>query len=91
MLLVLFPPFFLSIWKPDIFFKALDFAGGICAVVLFGLIPVLMVWIGRYRMHIPSAYQIKGGKPVLVCILFFALFIFLFQLLTMTHLISLES
>lgn len=60
MLLVLIPPFLLSILKPDIFFKALDFAGGICAVILFGLIPAIMVWVGRYRMHIASADQMRG-------------------------------
>lgn len=89
MLLVLIPPYLLSILKPDIFFKAIDFAGGICAVILFGLFPVLMVWIGRYRMNIASSYQIRGGKSTLVCVLIFALFIFLFQLMAMTGLISL--
>jgi tyrosine-specific transport protein len=86
MLLALLPPFFFSILKPDIFFKALDFAGGICAVVLFGILPVLMVWIGRYRMQSISSYQLKGGKPLLAIIFLFAAFIFLFQLSTMTGL-----
>jgi tyrosine-specific transport protein len=89
MLLVLIPPYLLSILKPDIFFKAIDFAGGICAVILFGLIPVLMVWIGRYRMNLPSRYQLQGGKPTLLCILLFAIFIFVFQLMTMFGWISL--
>jgi len=86
-LLVLIPPYLLSILKPDIFFQALDFAGGICAVILFGLIPGLMVWIGRYRMQVPSVYQIKGGKPVLIAILLFALSIFAFQILLMSGVI----
>jgi tyrosine-specific transport protein len=86
MVLVLALPFVLSILKPDIFFKALDFAGGICAVVLFGILPVLMVWIGRYRLQAPSIYRLKGGKPLLAAIFLFASFIFLFQLSTMTGL-----
>ncbi|MBF8263849.1 MAG: tyrP 1 [Parachlamydiales bacterium] len=86
LLLTLIPPFFFSILKPDIFFKALDFAGGICAVVLFGILPVLMVWIGRYRKRTASTYQMKGGKPVLAIIFLFAAFIFLFQLSTMAGL-----
>jgi tyrosine-specific transport protein len=89
MLLVLIPPYLLSILKPDIFFKALDFAGGICAVILFGLIPVIMVWIGRYQMQVPSTYRMKGGKSTLVSIFLFAISIFLFQLLSMAGLISL--
>src|SRR5690606_20317352 len=45
----LLPPLVFSILFPQLFFQALNFAGGICAVALFGVIPVLMVWIGRYR------------------------------------------
>ena len=88
MLLVLIPPYILSILKPNIFFKALDFAGGICAVILFGLIPVIMVWIGRYRMQLKSACQVMGGKLTLTTILFSALSIFIFQLMTMIGWIS---
>ncbi len=86
LLLVLIPPFFLSVLKPDIFFHALDFAGGICAVILFGILPVMMVWIGRYRMNARSQYQIFGGKPLLAAIFLFACFIFLFQIGSMLHL-----
>lgn len=86
LLLALIPPFFFSILKPDIFFKALDFAGGICAVILFGILPVLMVWIGRYRMHMAASYRMQGGKPFLIVIFLFAAFIFFFQLSTMTGL-----
>lgn len=88
LVLVLAPPFLLSILKPDIFFKALDFAGGICAVVLFGILPVLMVWIGRYRMKINSSYQAWGGKPVLMGIFAFAVFIVIFQFLSMSGIIK---
>jgi tyrosine-specific transport protein len=77
------PPFILSLLKPDIFFKALDFAGGICAVVLFGVMPVLMVWIGRYRLHNASSHQVPGGKPVLISLMFFACFIFVSQVISM--------
>lgn len=75
------PPFVLSILKPDIFFKALDFAGGICAVALFGILPVIMVWRGRYYKNNPSAPKmVRGGKLALILIFLFALFIILFQL-----------
>lgn len=86
LLAVLIPPFLLSILQPGIFFKALDFAGGICAVILFGILPVLMVWIGRYRLNASLHFELKGGKPMLAAILLFALFIFFFQLSTMTGL-----
>jgi tyrosine-specific transport protein len=81
--LALLPPLLLSVIYPQLFFKALNFAGGICAVTLFGILPVAMVWIGRYRKTPPSTYRVAGGKPALVLILGFALFILFLQLSTM--------
>jgi len=73
--LALLPPLFFALIYPNIFFKALDFAGGICAVLLFGLLPPVMVWIGRYRNKTPSDYHVKGGKISLVLASLFSLFI----------------
>jgi tyrosine-specific transport protein len=81
--LALLPPLVLSLIYPQLFFKALNFAGGICAVILFGLMPVAMVWIGRYRKQSDSSYRMMGGKPALVLIFAFALFILFVQLSTM--------
>jgi tyrosine-specific transport protein len=82
-LLALLPPLILSLIYPQLFFKALNFAGGICAVILFGILPVLMVWLGRYRKEIPSSYEIPGGKWLLVFVFIFAAFIFVFQISNM--------
>ncbi len=81
--LALLPPLVLSLIYPQLFFKALNFAGGVCAVILFGVLPVAMVWIGRYRKAPPTTYRMSGGKPALVLILCFALFILFLQLSTM--------
>ena len=81
--LALIPPLILSLIYPQLFFKALNFAGGICAVILFGLLPVTMVWIGRYRKFTPSTYEMPGGKVALSLIFLFALFIFIMQLSSM--------
>ncbi|MBM3207321.1 MAG: amino acid permease [Chlamydiae bacterium] len=88
-LLALAPPLILSLIYPQLFFKALNFAGGICAVILFGILPVMMVWIGRYRKEQFSPYEMPGGKVMLATIFFFAGFIFLFQIATMFGLINL--
>jgi tyrosine-specific transport protein len=77
-MLTLLPPLLLAISFPQIFFKALNFAGGICAVILFGILPVLMVWKGRKAGS--SHYSVKGGKPLLVAIFLFALFVAFFQI-----------
>ncbi len=86
--LALFPPLVFSLIYPQLFFKALNFAGGICAVILFGLIPVIMVWRGRYKKQLASSYQVFGGKPLLVGIFCFALFILIFQVLSMVGVVS---
>lgn len=78
--LTLLPPLFFAVIYPQIFYKALNFGGGICAVILFGVFPVLMVWIGRYKKKTPSSYRVMGGRPMLIGIGLFALFIFFFQL-----------
>lgn len=78
--LTLLPPLLLSILYPNIFLKALNFAGGICTVVLFGILPVLMVWKGRYVNKKESSYQLFGGKPLLVILFICSLFVAFFQL-----------
>ncbi|NGX37522.1 MAG: Tyrosine-specific transport protein [Chlamydiae bacterium] len=83
--LTLFPPLLLAILYPNIFLKALDFAGGICAVFLFGVMPVLMVWKGRYKKKIKADYRVFGGKPLLVVLFLIAIFIAFFQLSRMFH------
>ena len=82
-LLALGPPLILSLIYPQLFFKALNFAGGICCVILFGILPVLMVWIGRYHKKISSSYQVFGGKPLLGGVFLFSLFVLFFQLSSM--------
>lgn len=81
--LALGPPLVISLIYPQLFFKALNFAGGICAVLLFGILPVCMVWIGRYCKQIQSSYQVPGGKPLLLGILFFSLLIMFVQISNM--------
>lgn len=81
--LALAPPLIFAFIYPQLFIKALNFAGGICAVVLFGVLPALMVWVGRYSKNIKSSYQVIGGKPLLITILLFALFILFFQVSSM--------
>lgn len=77
--LALFPPLILGSLYPHIFFKALNFAGGICTVILFGVLPVLMVWKGRYSKQQSSSIPVLGGKPLLTAIFLFAVFVFCYQ------------
>lgn len=74
-LLALVPPLLFALFDPTVFFQALNFAGGICAMILFGILPVCMAWIGRYRRSLSSGYHVNGGKFSLILALFFSLFV----------------
>ncbi|MBI2742397.1 MAG: tyrosine transporter [Chlamydiales bacterium] len=78
--LALGPPLLVALIYPNLFYKALNFAGGICAVLLFGILPVCMVWIGRYRKQTLGSYQVPGGKPLLIGIFLFSLLIMFVQI-----------
>jgi tyrosine-specific transport protein len=82
-LLALAPPLIFSVIYPNLFFSALNFAGGICAVLLFGILPVCMIWRGRYIKKTESQYRVWGGRPLLIGIVLFAGFVLFFQLSSM--------
>jgi len=73
------PPLVFSLLYPQLFFKALNFAGGICAVILFGIFPVLMIWRGRYVHKEESEQILRGGKPFLFFIFVVASLILFYQ------------
>ncbi|KAL2636264.1 hypothetical protein R1flu_007743 [Riccia fluitans] len=72
-LLTLFPPLALALTSPDIFFKALDFAGTYGVLVLFGIIPAAMAWSERYvdrSLPIESKVElVPGGRLTLAIII----------------------
>ncbi|XP_044504843.1 tyrosine-specific transport protein [Mangifera indica] len=64
-LLTLIPPLILSLLDPEIFFKALDFAGTYGVLVLFGILPAAMAWSDRYSSSYPSVKfpeLVPGGR-----------------------------
>ena len=65
-LLVLAPPFFCALLYPTIFLIALNSAGGFGAVILFGILPALMVWKGRYQQKI-DAPKLATGRQAFAC------------------------
>jgi len=73
-LLVAVPSVFCAMYFERIFLLALDTTGGFGDTILNGMIPVLMVWIGRYHMGYTSEFRVPGGRPFLVVI--FSLFAF---------------
>ncbi|SCA63623.1 hypothetical protein SCG7086_AY_00010, partial [Chlamydiales bacterium SCGC AG-110-P3] len=46
-------------------------AGGFGCALLLGLLPVLMVWSGRYTLGLGGDHQLSGGKVVLGLLVLF--------------------
>ncbi len=70
-LLMFVPPLTFAYFKPNVFLSALDYAGGIGCALLLGLLPVLMVWSGRYRMEHCAQQVLPGGRLALVVLILF--------------------
>ena len=63
--LIFLPPLFIASVNPNIFLTALDYAGGFGCAILLGLLPILMVWRGRYHLGFDSNKILPGGRIVL--------------------------
>ncbi len=79
--LVLLPPLLCALNYPQIFHHALGYAGGVGAVLLFGVIPALMVWVGRYSKKWDNPPLLPGGKISLIFVILFACLIVGMQLM----------
>jgi tyrosine-specific transport protein len=75
-LMTLIPPFAFAFAYPGIFIKALNMAGGFSAVILFGVMPVLMVWVLRYKRKKKTVVMLPFGRAVLGLVMIFAVGIF---------------
>ncbi|MCH9613438.1 MAG: Tryptophan-specific transport protein [Chlamydiia bacterium] len=78
--LVVIPCLLFAIAYPGAFLFALNITGGFGDSIMNGLMPVMMVWIGRYRRHIEGPYRLGGEKPVLILLALFALLVFVVQI-----------
>uniref|UniRef100_A0A803KMI5 Tryptophan/tyrosine permease n=1 Tax=Chenopodium quinoa TaxID=63459 RepID=A0A803KMI5_CHEQI len=71
-LITLLPPLVLALLDPEIFFKALDFAGTYGVLMLFGILPAAMSWSDRYLTspELPKVpQQVPGGKVTLFLVM----------------------
>lgn len=69
-LLIYAPPFVIATINPNIFLRALGYAGGIGCVLLLGFMPTLMVWVGRYKKKLSTSAKILFGERAMLCLLF---------------------
>ena len=78
--LVLLPSLFCSQAFPGAFMMAMETSGGFGDAILTGIMPVLMVWSGRYLMKLSPNQRFFGGKPLLVLVFVFYLFVFISEI-----------
>jgi tyrosine-specific transport protein len=80
-LLVFVPPTLIALTYPNLFLKALSYAGGYSCAILFGLFPPLMAWVGRYYKKYPrDTRQLFGGKAMLALLILFIAFELLIEI-----------
>ncbi|KAJ8450571.1 hypothetical protein Cgig2_020208 [Carnegiea gigantea] len=83
-LITLLPPLVLALLDPEIFFKALDFAGTYGVLVLFGILPAAMTWSDRYSTspEFPKVGPlVPGGKLTLSLVIGGASWVILSELI----------
>lgn len=83
---IFIPPTVIALLYPGIFIKALEYAGGISCALLFGLLPPLMVWVGRYLKKMPGqTRQLPGGRLALVVLILFTCVELVLQVMNQVH------
>ena len=80
-LLVVLPTLYITMTFPNIFLAALDITGGFGDSILNGILPVIMIWIGRYVIGYKSSLKLIGGRSLLSLIFFCSLMIITSQIL----------
>ena len=73
-LLVFIPPTALAMTSTHIFLSSLGLAGGYGVAMLLGVLPILIVWAGRYKHGFKSPYHLGGGRISLTLLMVFVLF-----------------
>lgn len=71
-----------------IFLVALETSGGFGDSILNGMIPLMMVWIGRYWMNLSGSFHMPGGKPLLIILFCFFTFTLILEILIQGQWIS---
>ena len=85
-LLVLLPPAYFALQSPNVFLHAMGIAGGFGEAIINGLLPISMVWIGRYHFGYQRPYRLFGGRSMLILLTLITLLVICLEF---AHLINL--
>lgn len=90
--LIIIPSLFFAISYERIFILALDASGGFGDTILNGMIPILMVWIGRYYLKKKDTHLLFGGRWLLIALYAFYIGALLLEIFMRTgHLASITD
>lgn len=78
--LIIIPTFFIAVYFERAFLVAMDTSGGIGDAIVNGMMPVMMVWVLRYRLRQYAPYRWFGGKFLLALVFLFYLMAFYVEL-----------
>jgi len=79
LVLMFTPPLLFALFYSRGFVVALGYAG-VFVAILYGILPTLMVWRGRYIEKKKKEFHVIGGKPLLLVIFMGSLAIIFFQI-----------
>jgi tyrosine-specific transport protein len=63
--LTFLPPLLFTLLDPEIFVSAIGFAGGFGEAFLNGILPIALVWVGRYYHKLEGEPQLPGNRWLL--------------------------
>lgn len=78
-LVTITPPLIFALFFPSGFVLALSYAG-VFVAILYGILPVIMIWKARYKEKLPAKFKVMGGKFTLIISLLGAILVILFQI-----------
>jgi tyrosine-specific transport protein len=84
-LLTFGPPFVFASGDPQAFIYAIGIAGGFGEAFLNGILPISLVWLGRYRHRLKSEFSLPGGKGILVGLFIAAVFVVFLELYNLIY------
>lgn len=79
--LTFFPPLLVTLINPNLFIRALNYAGGIGGTLLLILLPTIMVFSKRYIKKEKASHQLFGGRPFLIFISIFVFFVIFIEII----------
>lgn len=74
-MLTFVPPMVFSIFYPDIFANALGVAGGFGEALLNGLLPISLLWVGKYVWKLKADLKWLENRLMLTLLALYALFV----------------